>query len=216
MRLSLSPQGRPLVTVQKINAQGAAAWEILGSPEPAGVSEGQRAKGEFRPLLSLPSQSPHMVFEEPLLAWSDSALFAINPLTLEVSQIDLVQGSSSLVHRRADPPLWLVPGKQRREYGRVLSGLGGVAAQRSALPKFWPSVRDFTSSPEGCFLVSLTAGENRQHIEVLTTEMIPLARFTPDGFSQPVFLSHGRAFVAEEGVEETVLYELDTDICPTG
>ena len=80
-------------------------------------------------------------------------------------------------------------------------------AKLSALPEFWPSVRDFTIRDDGSLLLTVTATEDRWHVEHLDPGATPLARFNLDGFVQPLFLSDGRAFLAEEDINETVIYE---------
>jgi hypothetical protein len=152
-----------------------------------------------------------MIFEAPLLATADSTLFAMAPLVHELARVELANGRVTSLYTRTDPPLWAVPRRHRREYSRMLNGLGAAAAQLSQLPEFWPSVRDFSVKEGGSVLVAVTAGEDRQHIELLTRELTPIGRFSPEGFVEPVFLSQGRAFVVEEGVDETVVYELIAD-----
>ena len=202
-KVLLGPLGQPLVTAQKIDEGGAASWDLVGL----------QANGQPLEIISLSNTSRHMVFEEPLLAFGDSTLFGISPLTHRLSRFDLTGGGSTLVATRVDPPLWRVPKHHRREYEKMLASLGGEASQRSQLPEFWPSVRDFTVQEAGCVLLAITAGEDRQQIEILTDHLVPLGRFSPDGFDQPVFLSQGRAFRAEEGLDETVIYELETEVC---
>lgn len=201
-QLVLTPEDRPLVTLQEVRDDGTASWKILEF-DTAGVP---------REALSLPGQSPNMVFEAPILATGDSTLVLMAPLVHELSRVDLATARVTSLFTRAAPPLWIVPRHHRRKYRRMLNTLGTVATRLSQLPEFWPSVRDFTVRDGGGVLVAVSAGEDRQHIELLTRELTPIGRFSPEGFAEPVFLSRGRAFLVEEGINGTVVYEL---IAPT-
>ncbi len=200
-QLLLDPQGRPTVTLLRAEAEGEGYWDLL-----AFDSAGTRVR-----TLSLPGESRSLVFGQPLMAATPMGLLSFSPLTHELSRVDLEEGTVIRVSVRDDPPLWVVPRRHRREYRRMLQGLGAAAARMAELPEFWPSVRDFTVRMDGTLLVAVTAGEARQHIELLTEEARPLGRFNLEGFEEPVFLSGGRAFLAEEGTEETRIYELDPD-----
>lgn len=197
-QLLLGPLGRPLVTVQRVDLDGTGFWEV----------HEYDAAGVPHLSLSLPSRSRHMVFQEPLLARRDTTLFSLTPLSHELARVELDQGRAVTLAFRPDPPLWYIPRRHRRDYRRLLRGLGGAAATVAELPEFWPSVRGLTFRADGSILVTVTAGEDRQHVELLSGALQPIGRFARDGFQDPVFLSKGRAFLAEEGMDETVIYEL--------
>ncbi|MGW8265127.1 MAG: hypothetical protein ACWGSQ_02100 [Longimicrobiales bacterium] len=197
-QLVLTAAERPVVTLQEVQEDGTAAWKILEFD----------ATGGPRAALSLPTRSPNMVFEAPILATAGSTLFLMAPLAHELSRVDLATSRVASLFTRQAPPLWVVPRRHRRSYRRMLNRLGTAAARLSQLPEFWPSVRDFTVTEGGAVLVAVSAGEDRQHIELLTRELKPIGRFSPEGFEEPVFLSRGRAFLVEEGMNGTVVYEL--------
>ena len=200
-QLLLTSEGSPLVTLQEVDGGGLATWGILEFDD----------TGVAREALSLPGRSRNMVFEAPHLATAGSTLYAMAPLVHELARGELAAGRVAGLSSRASPPLWVVPRRRRREYRRMINRLGAAAAHLSQLPEFWPSVRDFTVLEDGSVLLAVTAGEDRQHIELLTGDLTPIGRFSPDGFLAPVFLSQGRAFVVEEGVDGTVVYELITE-----
>jgi hypothetical protein len=197
-QMLLGPDGRPTVTLQRVEAKGEAFWDLLSFD----------AHGRTVRTLSIEGGSRSTVFNQPLLARAHSTLLSLSPLTHALSSIDPATGRLEPLAARADPPLWYIPRRHRRRYRRMLQGLGAMAARLAALPEFWPSVRDFTVRGDGSLLVAITAGETRQHIELLTGAVEPVGRFNRDGFVDPVFLSGGRAFVAVEGPEETRIYEL--------
>jgi hypothetical protein len=197
-QMVLGPQGFPIVTLTRVEAGGRAFWDLI-SFDPHGGS---------LPILSIPRSSRSMVFSEPILAVQDSTLFSMAPLTHALSRVHLETGRLISISTRPDPPLWYVPIRHRREYRRMVRGLGGTAVALSELPEFWPSVRDFTIREDGSLLVAVTAGEDRVHIELLTPGMNPAGRFSEEGFLQPLFLSQGRAFIAEERMDDTVIHEL--------
>jgi hypothetical protein len=197
-QMLLGPRGSPLVALQRVENGGEAFWDLLAvGPE-----------GDFEAVLSLPRPYRSMVFSEPLLAFEDSTLFSMAPLTHGLSRVDLKTGRLVGISDRADPPMWYVPRRHRREYQRMIRGLGGNAAGLAGLPDRWPSVRDFTVQDDGSVLLAVTAGEDRVHIELLTLGMEPVGRFSEKGFLESVFLSRGRAFIAEEQMNGTVIHEL--------
>jgi hypothetical protein len=185
-----------------VERDGTAFWEIFRF-DTLGTAEN---------VLSLPSRSRSMVFREPLLALAGSTLLSLAPLTHALSRVDLDSPIALPLVTRSNPPLWRIPRRHRREYQRMLAGMGAEAARLSELPDFWPSVRDFTVRSDGSILVAVTAGEDRQHLEILTGEMTPMGRFSSDGFVEPIFLSQGRAFVVEEALDGTVIHELLPDV----
>jgi len=197
-QMVVGPRGPPLVALQRVGADGKAFWDLLAFG----------AQGEVTPVFSLPRPSRSMVFSEPLLAFQDSTLFSVTPLRHELSRVELKTGRLVRISSRADPPMWYVPRRHRREYRRMVRGLGGNAAGLASLPDHWPSVRDFTVRDDGLVLLTVTAGEDRVHIELLTPGMEPVGRFSEEGFLESVFLSRGRAFIAEEGMNGTVVHEL--------
>lgn len=200
-QMLLGPDGRPTVTLQRVEARGEAFWDLLSFD----------AEGRPVRTLSLEGDSRSMVFNQPLLARAQSTLLGISPLTHELFRFRPGSRGVEPHAARADPPLWYVPRRHRREYRRMIQGLGAVAGRLAELPEFWPSVRDFTIRDDGSLLVAVTAGEMRQHIEMLTGSAEPLGRFNRDGFLDPVFLSGGRAFVVVESPRETLVFELDPD-----
>ena len=197
-QMLLGPRGSPLVALQRVETGGEAFWDLLAF--------GPRREAD--PVLSLPRPSRSMVFSEPLLAFQGSTLFSLAPLTHGLSRVDLKTGRLVGISNRADPPMWYVPRRHRREYRRMVRGLGGNAAGLAHLPDLWPSARDFTVRDDGSLLVAVTAGEDRVHIELLSPGMEPLGRFSEEGFLESVFLSRGRAFLAEEQMNGTVIHEL--------
>jgi hypothetical protein len=197
-QMLLGPRRSPLVALQRVETDGEAFWDLLAFGP----------RGEVEPVLSLPRPSRSMVFSEPLLAFQDSTLLSMAPLTHGLSRVDLRTGRLAGISNRVDPPMWYVPRRHRREYRRMVRGLGGNAAGLAGLPDLWPSVRDFTVRDDGSLLVAVTAGEDRVHIELLTRELEPLGRFSDAGFLESVFLSQGRAFIAEERMDGTVIHEL--------
>lgn len=196
-RVLIGPTGDPLLVALGINMDGAAAWTILAIDSLGGT----------RTLDSLPSREESVIFQEPRLAVNSLSLFMIDPLTQLLSSYDQVSGGFGPPARREAPPLWFVPKRQLREYQRLLGRMGGTLARLSALPEHWPSVQDFTVRADGSILLVVTATEDRFHIEHLTSGTVPIGRFNLDGFDRPLFLSDGRAFIAEEGINETVIYE---------
>jgi hypothetical protein len=192
------PEGLPIVTIQRVAEDGTGFWEIL-SFDSAGIG---------RRILAVRSPSRGMVFREPLLTVGGTFLLAIEPMTHEVSRIDPDAGSIDPLAARPDPPLWRVPDRLRRKHNRRMRSFGGLAAEFSELPAFWPSVRAFSARKDGSFLVAVTAGETHQHLELLTPDLHPLGRFQADGVTEPLFLSEGRAFTVEERANETVIHEL--------
>lgn len=196
-KVLLGPKGRLLVVVQRINMDGTASWDIVAFD----------SLGSATSLVSIPNQSETMIFQEPLLSVSGSTLMSMDPLTQGLSSVDPASGWVTSVAQREDPPFWLVPRRHVRSYRQLLGRMGGTMAKLSALPEFWPSVRDFTIRDDGSLLLTVTATEDRWHVEYLDPGATPLARFNLDGFVQPLFLSDGRAFLAEEGINETVIYE---------
>ena len=196
-KVLLGPKGHPLVVVQRIDMDGTASWDIVAFD----------SLGSASSLVSIPNQAETMIFQEPLLSVSGSTLMSMDPLTQGLSSVDPASGRVTSVAQRGDPPFWLVPHRHVRSYKQLLGRMGGPMAQLSALPEFWPSVRDFTIRDDGSLLLTVTATEDRWHVEYLDPGATPLARFNLDGFVQPLFLSDGRAFIAEEGINETVIYE---------
>ena len=148
-----------------------------------------------------------MIFQEPLLSRHGSALFTVHALTHEISRLDAESTGIGFVAGRDDPPLWYVPHRHVREYRELLGSMAGPMAALSALPEFWPSVRDFTVRDDGSLVLTVTATEDRRHVEHLSARAVPLGRFNLDGFAEPLFLSNGRAFIADERLDETVIHE---------
>jgi len=200
-QIVLDSRGSILVTLQRVESGGEAFWDLIAFD----------ALGRPARTLSLSIPPRSMVFAEPLLSSTDSALFSMAPLTHELALIDLETGWVESVSARVDPPLWHVPLHRRREYRRMIARLGGTASRMSELPEFWPSIRDFTVRPDGSLLLAVTAGEDRMHIEQLTPSLRPVRRFNEGGFSQPLFLSGGRVFLVEEQPDRTVVHELVSD-----
>jgi hypothetical protein len=197
-QLLLDPSNSPLVTTQRVESGGEAFWDVLSfGPD-----------GAPRTVVSLDGDARSMVFGEPLLARDGSDLLSLSPLTHRLARLDLEEGSARPVAIRDDPPLWIVPRRHRREYRRMIQDLGGAAARLAELPEVWPSVRDFTVRGDGTLMVALSAGEDRVHIEILTPLAEPIGRYSLNGFADPVFLSGGRAFIAREGAEASMIYEV--------
>ncbi len=190
--------GEPVVLSLVLGRDGTGRWEAraYGGEEPGRVVFSHGESG--RPLL----------FDRLHLATAGRELLGANALTHGVFRA--AEGSEEVVPvaLRSAPPLWLVPRRTRESYNtKVFSG--GVEGHPDLfqLPPFWPSVRDFTVTPEGAFLLAVTAGEDRQHLELLAPDGSPLWRFNEDGFPDPVFLDGGRAFLVKEELNETVIHE---------
>jgi hypothetical protein len=196
-RLLLGPDNAPLVVVQQFNEDGTASWDIVAFD----------SRANPRTLLSLPNQQETMIFQEPILALRGRELLSMDPLNHDLSRVDAESKALSVVAQREDPPLWFVPQRHVQGYQQLQGRMSGPMAALSALPRTWPSVRDFTVREDGSLLLTVTATEDRLHVEHLSPVAVPLGRLNLDGFAQPLFLSKGRAFIADEGLDETVIHE---------
>jgi hypothetical protein len=196
-QLLSGPNGNLLVVLLRIEVDGAASWDVLGM-DSLGVS---------RTVASFPNTEETMLFQEPRLARGSSYLLMIDPLRYEIYSLETLSGRTTRTGGRKSPPLWNVPRSRKREYQDLLARMDRTLAGLSALPEAWPSIRDLTVCRDGSLLISVTATEDRVHIEHLSPEGMPLGRFNVEGFRGPVFLSDGRAFLADQDLEETVIYE---------
>lgn len=196
-QLLLGPEGEILALLLKVNLDGSASFDIMAL-DPLGGA---------RTVATLPKQGETMLFQEPRLAWAPSSLLMMDPLTHSLSSLTLSSGQVTQLPSRVAPPLWSVPRSHVREYEKLLGRMGSTMAGLSQLPPEWPSVRDFSVRPDGSILLAVTATEDRVHIEHLRPDGTPIGRFSLEGFAQPVFLSSGRAFLAEQRIDETVIYE---------
>ncbi|MCJ7628945.1 MAG: hypothetical protein MUO50_11240 [Longimicrobiales bacterium] len=194
----VGPGGEPVVLSMRIGREGKGRWEA-------------RAYGEGAPgrvVFSLEGGGRSFVFDRPYLATLRGAVLGINALTQAVFRVNPGADTTAPHLQRPNPPLWYVPRRIRESYDtRVLSRGGGRAGDLVELPPFWPSVRDFTVTQDGSFLLAITTGEERQHLELLDPGGSPLWRFNRDGFLDPVFLDGGRAFLVTEELNETVIHE---------
>ena len=197
-RVIIGPAGRPVVVLQGMDQDGTAFWEIMELDRAGGITG----------LVSLPNKEPTAIFQEPQLAARGPALLAMSSLSQELWAVDLEHGQLHPVASRETPPLWPLPRSERRKHKEVLAQMPGPMAALSQLPGHWPPVREFTVREDGTILQATAAGEVTIQLEQLTTHLQPLGRANRDGFTHPVFLARGRAFVAEERVEETVVYEI--------
>lgn len=197
-RVIVGPSGRPVVVLQGMDQDGTGYWEILELGR----------DGMVTGFVSLPSTDRTAIYQEPQLAVRGPALLAMSTLSQELWAVDLEHGQLHPVAKRRAPPLWPIPREERRKHDRVLARMSEAMASLAQLPDYWPSVREFTVLDDGTILQATSAGEVAVQIEQLTSRLEPLGRANPSGFSQPVFLTRGRAFVAEETVEETLIYEI--------
>ncbi len=192
-------RGDPVVLAFHLARAGTGRWEAR--------SYGKDQPGRL--ILTLPGSSPSALFERPFLAPHRGALLGMNALDQSVFRVEEGGAGPVPLLDRRDPPLWYIPRRFRNRYAGLLGGLGGGStASVSALPQFWPSVRDVTVRPDGSFLVAVPAGEERQHVELVGSDGRALLRFNLDGFLEPVFLDGGRAFLVRETLDETVIHEL--------
>lgn len=197
-RVVLGPSNRPVVVLQGMNRDGTAYWEILEL----------NRRGEVTGLVSLPTDDEKAIYREPQLAVHGPALLAMSTLSQELWAVDLERGQLHPIAQRRSPPLWPLPRAERRKHARVLSRMPSAMAAHAQLPDYWPTLREFTVQMDGTILQATAAGEEIVQLEQLSLLLDPLGRANLEGFSQPVFLARGRAFVAYEGVEETRVHEI--------
>jgi hypothetical protein len=195
--LTLGPSGHPIVVVQAVDLDASASWEIL---DPL-------LEDSARVLASLQNNDPTMTFQGPLLSSWEGRILSLHPLTHSLSVLQHGHGSFTPKWVRDNPPLWKIPGRHLRDYRRLLGRLGSIMADLSALPPYWPSVRGFTVRRDGSVLLAVTASADRVHIEHLDPAGNPQQRFSSEGFTDQVFLTQGRAFIVQEGWEETSVHE---------
>jgi len=194
----VGPSDQAQVLSLQIDLDGDARWVLHGlGPE-----------GGAEVWFSIAAREGVAVFDRPLLAYHDGRLHGVNALD-HASFAWYPEGDGLRpLGRRPEPPLWIVPRRIRREHQQMISAFGGGApAAYSQLPAMWPSVRDVTVRRDGSVLMLVTAGEDRQHIELLTAALVPRWRFNAEGFTEPVFLDGGRAFMVEVKMAETVISE---------
>lgn len=193
----LGPAGEPVVLSLAVHRDGRGRWEALAyrDLEPSGTP------------LHLEGNSGSFIFDRPHLASHEGRLLGVKALDQAFFEPRPGSGEMDFLRQRPDPPLWYVSARQQRSYAGILQRMGGAMAGISRLPEFWPSVRDFTVRDDGSVILAVAAGEDRQHLELLTAEGLPLRRFNLDGFLDPVFLDGGRAFLVREDPNETVIYE---------
>lgn len=197
-RVIIGPSGRPVVVLQGMDQDGTGYWEIIELDRAGGVTGS----------VSLPNREPTAIYQEPRLAARGLALLAMSSLSQELWAVELEHGRLHPIASREAPPLWSLPRTEHRKHKEVLAQMSGSMAALAQLPEHWPSVREFTIQEDGTILQATAAGEVTIQLEQLNTRLRPLGRANRDGFTHPVFLARGRAFVAEERVEETVVYEI--------
>ncbi len=197
-RVIIGPSGRPVVVLQGMDRDGTGYWEILEL----------NREGTVTGVVSIPTTEKTAIYQEPQLAVRGPALLALSTLSQELWAVDLEHGQLHPVAVRRAPPLWPIPREERRKHDRILARMSGAMASLAQLPDYWPPVREFTFLGDGTILQATSAGEAAVHIEQLNTRLEPLGRASLNGFSQSVFLARGRAFIAEERTEETLVYEI--------
>lgn len=192
-------EGNPLVLTLVQLPRGDARWEV------GRLSWDASPQG----LFSLPASRPSGLFARPFLARSGAHLLALMALDHQLYSVPLEGGRVEQVSQRRDPPLWAVPPRVRARYQSRIGALGGGRlGDLMDLPPYYPSVRDLTVRPDGTLLVAVTVDEDRQHLEVISPQGEPLFRFNREGYTSPLFLDGGKAFVLGETLEGTVIYEL--------
>lgn len=197
-RVIVGPSGDPVVVLQGLDQDGTAFWEIVELD----------GNGRLTGLVSLPNQEPTAIFQEPQLAAWGEALLAMSTLSQNLWAADLEHNQRFPVASRESPPFWALPQVERRKHDQILSRMSRAMAARAQLPEYWPSVREFTVRDDGTILQSTATGETTIQIEMLDPRLHPLGRANKDGFKDPVFLAGGRAFLAREQTEETIIYEI--------
>jgi hypothetical protein len=199
LQVMVGPGGVPVVLSFHLGRDGLARWEAVSHAEAE----------PSRMVFALPSSSPSALFDRPLLAGDGLDLLVVGALDHSVSRVEGGAGEPIPRLERAAPPLWRIPASFRRRYAGVLHRLGrGPTGAVSVLPEFWPSVRDVTVRPDGSFLLAISAGEERQHVELLDPAGIPVLRLSRDGFREPVHLDGGRVFLVRETLDHTEIHEL--------
>lgn len=195
-QLLVDARGRVVVVTLAVEPDGSGRWEA--------TAYGQ--DGAVETLLSHASDARSVTFARPHLALRGEDLIGVGALDHAYFEVTGGGHVRPFAHREA-APLWRVPARHRRSYDAVLTRLTGAHATLSALPDHWPSVRGLAVRADGSLLVAVTAGEEHLHIEQLTPDARPVRRFGSHGFTDPVFLADGRAFLVEETEEEVVIHE---------
>jgi hypothetical protein len=208
MQVLVGPGGELIVLSLSISREGVGRWEAT-TYGPVGVQAVQARGEEQAPVrvLAVEGQARSFIFHRPFLAPHQESL--LGAMAQDQSFFRARPGSGELepLFQRPDPPRWDVPLSQQRRYADILSRMGGVTASLSRLPEQWPSIRGLTIRPDGSFLLAVAAGEEHQHLELLDPGGIPLRRFNREGFTDPVFVHGGRAFMVKGDLNETVIYE---------
>lgn len=212
MQVLIGPGGDLIVLSLSISREGVGRWEATTYGH-VGV-QAVRVRGEEQAparVLAVEGKASSFIFHRPFLAPHQESLLGAMALDQSFFRARPGSGDPEPLFQRPDAPRWEVPLSQQRRYADILSRMGGVAAGLSHLPEQWPSIRGLTVRPDGSFLLAVAAGEEHQHLELLSPEGIPLRRLNRDGFTEPVFVHGGRAFMVSEDLDETVIYEFDLE-----
>lgn len=192
-------EGGTLVLTLVLSPPAEARWEVWR----------YSWNGPAQQLLSLPAPPPSGIFTRPFLARAGNRLLALTALDHQLYSVPVEGGRAERVFQRRDPPLWSVPRRVRARYQARMGALGGGRlSDITALPPYYPSVRDLTVRSDGTLLAAVTVDEERQHLEVISPDGEPLFRFNREGYAFPLFLDGGKAFLVEQTLQGTVIYEL--------
>ena len=208
MQVLVGPGGDLIVLSLSISREGMGRWEATtyGHVGMQAVPVHGEEQAPAR-VFVVEGKASAFIFHRPFLAPHKESLLGAMALDQSFFRARPEAGDPEPLFQRPDPPRWDVPSSQKRRYNDILSRMGGVAASLSNLPEQWPSIRGLTVRPDGSFLLAVAAGEEHQHLELLSPEGIPLRRLNREGFTEPVFVHGGRAFMVSDDLDETVIYE---------